>query len=85
MSLRAGDRVADYQVIGMLGVGGMGAVYQVKHLISDRVEALKVLLPDLGATPDVAERFVREIRLQASLNHPHIASLHNALDRKSVV
>ncbi len=79
MSLRAGDRVADYQVIGMLGVGGMGAVYQVKHLISERVEALKILLPDLEATPDVAERFMREIRLQASLNHPNIASLHNAL------
>jgi serine/threonine protein kinase len=79
LSFRVGDRIADYQVIGMLGIGGMGAVYQVKHLISERIEALKVLLPDLVATPDVAERFVREIRLQASLNHPHIASLLNAL------
>lgn len=63
----------------MLGAGGMGAVYQVHHLISDRVEAMKVLLPDLASRPDLAERFVREIRLQASLSHPHIASLHNAL------
>jgi eukaryotic-like serine/threonine-protein kinase len=80
LSFRIGDRIAGYQVIGMLGVGGMGAVYQVKHLISERVEALKVLLPDMVATPDIAERFVREIRLQASLDHPNIASLHTALE-----
>lgn len=79
MSLGVGDRVADYQVIEMLGAGGMGAVYKVKHLISERVEALKILLPDLDARPGLAERFVREIRLLASLSHPHIASLHNAL------
>ncbi len=79
MSLRLGTRVGDYEVIGMLGSGGMGAVYQVRHLISDRIEAMKVLLPDLTSTPELAERFVREIRLQASLSHPNIASLHNAL------
>ena len=57
----------------------MGVVYQVRHLISDRIEAMKVLLPDFESNPALAERFVREIRLQASLSHPHIASLHNAL------
>ncbi|HEX4771862.1 MAG TPA: serine/threonine-protein kinase [Bryobacteraceae bacterium] len=77
--MRLGDRIADYEVIGMLGAGGMGAVYQVRHLISDRIEAMKVLLPDLESTPELGERFVREIRLQASMNHPNIASLHNAL------
>jgi serine/threonine-protein kinase len=79
LSVRLGDRIADYEVIGMLGAGGMGAVYQVRHLISDRIEAMKVLLPDLASTPELGERFVREIRLQASMNHPNIASLHNAL------
>src|SRR4051794_34510404 len=63
----------------MLGAGGMGAVYQVRHLISDRIEAMKVLLPDLASNPELGERFVREIRLQGSMNHPNIASLHNAL------
>src|SRR5947209_1350366 len=57
----------------------MGAVYQVRHLISDRIEAMKVLLPDLLSTPELAERFVREIRVQASLSHPNIAAVHNAL------
>ena len=74
-----GDRIAEYEVIGLLGAGGMGAVYKVRHLISDRIEAIKILLPDLMSTPELAERFMREIRLQASLNHPNIASLHNAL------
>jgi serine/threonine-protein kinase len=50
----------------------------VKHQISERVEALKVLLPDLAKSPDLADRFIREIRVQARLNHPNIASLHNA-------
>ncbi len=79
MSLRPGDRISDYEVIGMLGTGGMGAVYQVRHLISHRVEAMKVLLPDFESNAELAERFIREIRLQASLSHPNIASLHNAL------
>ncbi len=79
MSLRLGERIGDYEVVGLLGAGGMGAVYQVRHLISDRMEAMKVLLPDLLATPESAERFMREIRLQASLNHPNIVSLHNAM------
>ncbi len=79
MSLRLGDRISDYEVVGLLGSGGMGAVYQVRHLISDRTEAMKVLLPDFESDPHLADRFIREIRLQASLSHPNIASLHNAL------
>jgi serine/threonine-protein kinase len=79
LSLRAGERIGDYEVLGVLGAGGMGAVYQVRHLISNRIEAMKVLLPDLSSSPDLAERFFREIRVLASLSHPNIAFLHNAL------
>ncbi len=78
MGLQVGDRVGEYRVIGLLGSGGMGAVYQVRHLISERLEAMKILLPDLSSSADLAERFIREIRLQASLSHPNIAALHNA-------
>lgn len=78
-SLNVGDAVGDYEVVGILGVGGMGTVYRVRNVISDREDALKVLLPDLRAAPDVAERFAREIKIQASLNHPNIASLRTAL------
>ncbi len=78
MAFASGDRIGDYEVLASLGAGGMGSVYKVRHAISQRVEALKVILPNAAASPDMAERFLREIRLQASLEHPHIASLHNA-------
>jgi eukaryotic-like serine/threonine-protein kinase len=73
-----GDRIGDYEVLCPLGAGGMGSVYKVRHAISQRVEALKVILPSASPSPEMAERFLREIRLQASLEHPHIASMHNA-------
>jgi serine/threonine-protein kinase len=57
----------------------MGTVYKVRHLISDRLEAIKLVLPELTENPDLMERFMREIKVQARLTHPHIASLHNAL------
>src|SRR5215470_11523727 len=79
MNLEVGSTVGDYQVVGTLGAGGIGQVYKVRNLISDRVEALKVLLPDLVNEPDLADRFMREIKVQASLEHPNIAALHTAL------
>src|SRR5215469_1865648 len=79
MDLQIGSTVGDYQVIGILGAGGMGKVYKVRNTISDRVEAMKVLLPDLANAPELADRFLREIKVQASLEHPNIAALHTAL------
>ena len=79
MDLQPGSRVFDYEVLSVLGAGGMGKVYKVKNLISDRVEAMKVLLPDLAGQPELAERFLNEIKVLASLQHPHIAALHTAL------
>ena len=73
-----GDRIGDYEVLAPLGAGGMGSVYKARHSISQRIEALKVILPGTSVTAEMEERFLREIRLQASLEHPHIASLHNA-------
>jgi serine/threonine-protein kinase len=57
----------------------MGSVYRVKNLLTDREEAMKVLLPDLRTAPELAERFGREIKIHASLDHPHIASLRTAI------
>jgi serine/threonine-protein kinase len=74
-----GQSVGDYEVLSILGLGGMGKVYKVRNVISDRVEAMKVLLPDLNSHQSLADRFLREIRLLASLNHPNIASLRTAL------
>src|SRR5438034_8200400 len=71
-----GQIIGDYEIVELIGSGGMGTVYRVRHLISDRAEAMKVLLPDLRNAPDLAERFIREIKIQASLTHPNIASLY---------
>src|SRR5580692_5130580 len=79
MNLQIGSTIGDYQIVGILGAGGMGKVYKVRNVISDRLEAMKVLLPDLVAQPELADRFLREIKVQASLEHPNIASLHTAV------
>ena len=79
MSLEIGSRIGDYEIVSALGAGGMGKVFKVRNVISDRVEAMKVLLPDLEHEPDLADRFMREIKVQASLQHPNIATLHTAL------
>ena len=79
MSFSPGQQVGDYEVLAPLGAGGMGRVYRVRHLISQRPEAMKVLLHDVSNDPNLCERFVREIQVQARLNHPGIASLHTAI------
>jgi serine/threonine-protein kinase len=74
-----GQKLGDYEILGILGAGGMGKVYKVRNTISDRVEAMKILLPDLAGQKDLADRFLREIKVLASLNHPNIAALRTAL------
>ncbi|MCU1257602.1 MAG: serine/threonine protein kinase [Bryobacterales bacterium] len=78
MELTIGQTLGDYEIIKVLGSGGMGKVYEVRNLISRRVEAMKVLLPDLTAERDLVERFLNEIRISASLDHPNIAALRTA-------
>ncbi|MGA6959647.1 MAG: serine/threonine-protein kinase, partial [Candidatus Acidiferrales bacterium] len=74
-----GARKGDYLILGTLGAGGMGKVYKVRNTLSDRIEAMKVLLPDLSDQKDLADRFLREIKVLASLHHPNIAELRTAL------
>ena len=78
MPFEVNQRVGDYEILGVLGAGGMGHVYKARNVISDRVEAMKVLLPDLTADRDLAMRFIAEIRVLASFDHPNIALLHTA-------
>src|ERR1700749_759331 len=79
MALQIGDTVGDYEIVGVLGKGGMGTVFRVRNVLSDRIEAMKVVLPNLSADPGLGDRFLREIRLHASLEHPNIAALRTAL------
>lgn len=78
MAFEVGQRIGDYEVVKMLGVGGMGHVYLVRNIISNRTEAMKVLLPDLTAERDLAMRFISEIRTLAGFDHPNIAQLRTA-------
>jgi len=78
MGIEIGQTVGGYQVLALVGRGGMGKVYKVRNVISDRVEAMKVLLDDATAAPDLSERFLREIKVVAALEHPNSASLRTA-------
>jgi len=75
MTFRVGDSVGPYRIVSLLGTGGVGRVFKVKHTVTGRIEAMKVLLEDYTASSDQTKRF----QLQASLQHPNIASVHNAL------
>jgi serine/threonine protein kinase len=77
--MNIGERIGDYEIVGILGAGGMGQVYKVRNVLSDRIEAMKVLLPNLEGDQDLADRFLREIKVQAAMDHPNIAKLHTAM------
>lgn len=78
MAFEPGQRIGDYEITARLGAGGLGLVYEVQHLISQRREAMKILLPDQSGTPEMVERFRREVQTLATLNHVNIAQLHTA-------
>ncbi len=81
MRLQIGSEVGSYRIVGIAGRGATGVVFQVKHLVTGRVEAMKVLAEDMTADQDQLRRFLRESRMQARLNHPHLVSVHNAFFR----
>src|ERR1700731_3135389 len=80
MAWTPGTRVGDYEIVGTLGYGGMGEVYRVRHTISNRIEAMKLLRSGQGdpQSKELLDRFTREIRVLATLQHPNIATLHTA-------
>ena len=67
-----------FEVVRLLGAGGMGQVFVVKHVHLDRVLALKVLLPDLHAAPGVHERFRREALAASKLRHDNVVEVHDS-------
>lgn len=69
----------DYEFLGELGRGGMGVVYLVRHRLLDRKEVLKVLSKDLLQRPEAHERFLRELRSVAQLQHPNIVGAYAAV------
>jgi serine/threonine protein kinase len=65
------------EILELLGKGGMGAVYKARQSKLDRLVALKILPPEAGRDPAFAERFTREARALARLNHPHVVAVHD--------
>lgn len=65
-----------YQLLDVLGRGGMGQVYRAYDAATDRVVALKVLPPNLAEDQEFQQRFRREARIAASLNDPHVVPIH---------
>ncbi len=76
MALAPGDRFGPYEVVALVGVGGMGEVYRARDTRLHRDVALKILPEERRLDGDALLRFEREARLLASLNHPSIATLH---------
>lgn len=73
---RIGTRIGDYRVMGVLGRGGMGAVYEAMDTRFNRPVALKVLPPEMVAQgPEHLQRFLREGRLAATLHHPNVVNV----------
>jgi serine/threonine protein kinase/WD40 repeat protein len=76
MPLVAGTRLGPYEVVGLLGAGGMGEVYRARDTKLGRDVALKILPQRFTADPKREARFDREARILAALNHPHIAAIY---------
>ncbi len=77
MGLEAGTRLGPYEILAPIGAGGMGEVYKARDTRLDRTVAIKVLPSHLADKPQLRERFEREARTVASLNHPHICTLYD--------
>ena len=74
-TLALGDRLGPYEVVGALGAGGMGEVYRATDTRLDRTVAVKVLTAHVADSPEQRERFEREARAVAAINHPNICTL----------
>src|SRR5262244_663274 len=77
MALTVGARVGSYEVVSVLGAGGMGEVYRARDTKFNREVAIKVLPASVTSDPERLARFTREAQVLAALNHPNIAAIHH--------
>ncbi len=76
MSLASGTRIGHYEIVDVLGSGGMGEVYRARDVRLGRTVALKIIIASLGTPADV-QRFELEARATGAITHPHIVALHD--------
>jgi tRNA A-37 threonylcarbamoyl transferase component Bud32 len=79
-----GKRFPQFEILELVGHGGMGAVYKARQPALDRLVALKILAPDRVRDPAFAERFSREARTLARLSHPHIVGIYDVGEADSL-
>lgn len=78
------ERLPQFEIIELLGCGGMGAVYKARQKSLDRLVALKIINPDAADDPGFAERFAREAKALAKLNHQNIVAVHEFGESESL-
>jgi predicted Ser/Thr protein kinase len=83
--VKTGDEFGPYRIESVLGRGGMGTVYLATHERLERRVAVKVIATALADDPDFRARFLRESRLAASLDHPHVIPIHDADEIEGVL
>src|SRR5215831_11342375 len=75
MALSAGSRLGPYELLGLLGAGGMGEVYRARDTRLAREVAIKVLPAEVAGDPSRLRRFELEARAASALNHPNILTV----------
>jgi Tol biopolymer transport system component/tRNA A-37 threonylcarbamoyl transferase component Bud32 len=76
-ALSAGAKLGNFEILELLGRGGMGEVWKARDARLHRIVAIKILPPRLAGSAESRDRFEREARMIASFNHPHICTLHD--------
>jgi serine/threonine protein kinase/tetratricopeptide (TPR) repeat protein len=79
-----GQRLAHYRITSAIGKGGMGQVYRATDTKLHRDVALKVLPPEMAASRELIERFQREARAVAALNHPNVVTIHSVEEAEGI-
>ena len=84
MALTPGTRVGAFEILGILGRGGMGEVYRAQDTALGREVAIKILPEVFAADPDRSARFALEARVLASLNHPNVGAIYGLEEKDGV-
>jgi hypothetical protein len=84
VTLSSGTRLGSYEIVSLLGAGGMGEVYIAEDTKLERRVALKVLAPDVADDPERRSRFEREAKAVAALNHPNIVTIYSVEEPEGV-
>ncbi len=78
--LKVGDRLGEFEILEVAGAGGMGVVYKARQQSLERDVALKVIREEIASEPEYRERFLREAKLAASIDHPNVVTVYDVRD-----